>query len=176
MGNLGGFFDNINEIVYVADIAVHELVYMNKRAMDVFGIGSLAEVKGQPCYRVLRGSAVPCSFCNGCGPGEGYFEQRHFHQQLNRHFLLRSAILEENGKRYRLEMALDISSQEQHKSIVRNVQNLEAVINEGLRAALLEESPDRTLEVFLEYLGKALEGERTYIFERNPAGGRRQYL
>ena len=171
MGNLGGFFDNINEIVYVADIAVHELVYMNKRAMDVFGIGSLAEVKGQPCYRVLRGSAVPCSFCNGCGPGEGYFEQRHFHQQMNRHFLLRSAILEENGKRYRLEMALDISSQEQHKSIVRNVQNLEAVINEGLRAALLEESPDRTLEVFLEYLGKALEGERTYIFERNPAGG-----
>ena len=48
MGNLWGFFENINEIVYVADIETHELVYMNKKAMDVFGIGSLAEAKGQP--------------------------------------------------------------------------------------------------------------------------------
>lgn len=45
--------------------------------------------------------------------------------------------------------------------------NLEAVINEGLRAALTEETPDRSLEVFLKYLGRALNGERTYIFERN---------
>ena len=54
--------------------------------------------------------------------------------------------------------------------IVRSIQNLEAVINEGLRVALLEETPDQSLEVLLEYLGKALEGERTYIFERNESG------
>ncbi len=54
---------------------------------------------------------------------------------------------------------------------MRSVQNLEAVINEGLRAALLEETPDRSLDVLLEHLGKALNGDRTYIFERNEAGG-----
>ena len=58
---------------------------------------------------------------------------------------------------------------EQHSSM-RSVQNLEAVINEGLRVALLEETPDQSLEVLLEHLGKALNGERTYIFERNEAG------
>ena len=51
-----------------------------------------------------------------------------------------------------------------------NVQNLEAVINEGLRVALLEETPDQSLEVLLEHLGKALNGARTYIFERNASG------
>lgn len=57
-----------------------------------------------------------------------------------------------------------------HGHIVQNVQNMEAIINEGLRVALREETPDRSLEVLLEYLGKALDGERTYIFERNESG------
>lgn len=66
--------------------------------------------------------------------------------------------------------ASDRSSQEQ-RCMMQSVQNLEAIINEGLRVALLEATPDRSLEVLLAYLGKALEGERTYIFERNSSGG-----
>ena len=56
-------------------------------------------------------------------------------------------------------------------SDMQSVQNLETVINEGLRASLLEETPDASLNVLLEYLGKALNGERTYIFEKNESGG-----
>lgn len=63
-----------------------------------------------------------------------------------------------------------LKDSEQHSGM-KSVQNLEAVINEGLRAALLEETPDQSLNVLLEHLGKALNGERTYIFERNEAGG-----
>lgn len=47
---------------------------------------------------------------------------------------------------------------------MRSVQNLEAIINEGLRVALMEETPDQSLKVLLKYLGKALNGELTYIF------------
>lgn len=57
---------------------------------------------------------------------------------------------------------------EQHS--VQSVQNLEAVINEGLRVSLSEETPDDSLRVLLRYLGKALNGERTYIFEQNEDG------
>ena len=57
------------------------------------------------------------------------------------------------------------------KDEVRSAQALEAVINEGLRVALQEETPDQSLEVLLEQLGRALNGERTYIFERNISGG-----
>ncbi len=68
------------------------------------------------------------------------------------------------------EEAQIIETREQY-SDMRSVQNLEAVINEGLRAALLRETPDQSLEVLLEHLGKALHGERTYIFEQNASGG-----
>ncbi|RAZ93460.1 GGDEF domain-containing protein, partial [Klebsiella oxytoca] len=53
---------------------------------------------------------------------------------------------------------------------MRSVQNLEAVINEGLRVSLLKETPDQSLKILLKYLGKALNGDRTYIFERSESG------
>ncbi len=62
-----------------------------------------------------------------------------------------------------------IEGHEQYSSM-KSVQNLETVINEGLRVALLEETPDQSLQVLLKYLGKALNGERTYIFEQNESG------
>ena len=68
------------------------------------------------------------------------------------------------------EDALPGQSCEQQSSM-QSVQNLEAIINEGLRVALLEETPDQSLEVLLKHLGKALNGDRTYIFERNESGG-----
>ena len=62
-----------------------------------------------------------------------------------------------------------IEAHEQHSGI-RSVQNLEAIINEGLRVALLEDTPDQSLQVLLKHLGRALNGERTYIFEQNESG------
>jgi len=55
-------------------------------------------------------------------------------------------------------------------STMQGGQSLEAIINEGLRIALLEKTPDQSLEVLLGYLGKAMDGDRTYIFERNQSG------
>ncbi len=66
--------------------------------------------------------------------------------------------------------APDSGNHEQYSGI-KNIQNLEAIINEGIRAALLEELPDRSLDVLLKHLGKALNGERIYIFEQNESGG-----
>lgn len=68
------------------------------------------------------------------------------------------------------ESAPAIEPYERHSGM-QSVQNLEAIINEGLRVALLEETPDQSLGVLLEHLGKALNGERTYIFEQNASGG-----
>ncbi len=56
------------------------------------------------------------------------------------------------------------------RSGMESVQNLETVINEGLRVALLAETPDQSLDVLLQHLGMALDGERTYIFEQNASG------
>ena len=50
-------------------------------------------------------------------------------------------------------------------------QKLEKLANEGYRLALQRSTPDECIEVILEYLGKALNGDRTYVVERNKRGG-----
>ena len=44
------------------------------------------------------------------------------------------------------------------------------MVNEGLKVALSADTPDETIQIILEYLGKSLSGERTYIFEKNENG------
>ena len=44
--------------------------------------------------------------------------------------------MEDNGRRYRIEIALNISSQEHQKNVVRRYEKLEKIVNEGLRLAL----------------------------------------
>lgn len=172
MNRLFEFFDNMNELVYAVDLAEHRLVYVNKKGLEILGFSSVEETAGRTCYEVLQNSSFPCTTCNSEELKPGYFkEYQYYNPILSRHLMMKTTVLEENGKQYRLELAIDISEQVQRGNIEGRYQNLETVINEGLRVALMEKKPSRTLAVLLEYLGKALNGERTYIFEKNAKGG-----
>lgn len=67
-------------------------------------------------------------------------------------------------------MAMDVGEEVRQGNVIENFQNLETLINEGLRIALLAPTPDQSIEVMLEYLGKTLHGDRTYIFEKDERG------
>ena len=49
MERIWNFFENMNEYVYVADADTHELVYMNKKMRDTYGIHSKEELAGKKC-------------------------------------------------------------------------------------------------------------------------------
>lgn len=55
--------------------------------------------------------------------------------------------------------------------VIRTYESMEAHVNQGLRVALAAPTPDGSIDIILEYLGKFLNGERTYIFEKNETGG-----
>lgn len=55
--------------------------------------------------------------------------------------------------------------------VIQLYRDIEALANEGLKKAIAAESPDESINIILEHLGKALSGERTYIFEKNENGG-----
>ncbi len=78
--------------------------------------------------------------------------------------------MEERRMEYSRGENAPLNEEREQYSGVQSVQDLETIINEGLRVALLEETPDQSLAVLLEHLGKALNGDRTYIFEQNESG------
>lgn len=167
MGKIWEFFDAMDEPVYVSDINSYEVIYMNQKALQTYGFHSLEEITGKKCYEVIRNCSAPCSMCDNHELRLGHFKESWcYNPALGRQVMLKTTLVNEAGKRYRMELAIDAGKQEQWYSMM----SLEARINEGLRVALQQETPSQTLEILLEYLGKALGGDRTYIFERNENG------
>ena len=172
MGKVWEFFENLNDVVYVSDMDSHELIYMNKRALDLFGLSSLEELAGKKCYEFLHGSNFPCAICNNDALEEKQFQEwKYYNPILNRHYILKDTMIMDDGRRCRVELAIDNSVQEQRDQMYLEQQNLEMIANEGMRLALSAETPDKALNIFLEYLGNALHAERIYIFEKNKSGG-----
>lgn len=167
MSKIWEFFDTMDELVYVSDMDNYDLIYMNKKALMTYGFHSLDEIAGKKCYEVLQNCSAPCSMCGSHELKQGYFKEEWcYNPVLKRQMMIKDTLIEEDGKKYLMELAFDAVNQEQRNSMM----NLEAMINNGLRIALRQETPSQTLEVLLEYVGKALGGDRTYIFERNETG------
>lgn len=52
------FFENMNEYVYATDIETHEIVYMNRKTLQVYGLQSLEDAKGKKCYELLQKTLI----------------------------------------------------------------------------------------------------------------------
>lgn len=160
------FYENLNEIVYAADMDSYELVYMNARARELYGVTSPEEMKGKKCHELLQGCAQPCAICNNKRlKPDSFIEYERYHPMMGRMFSVKDTMVEENGKRYRFELAIDMGIHNlQGRTDEIYIEN-EAMINEGLRISLSAATPEQSIETLLEYLGQFLNGERIYIFE-----------
>ncbi len=172
MKNIWEFFDNLNEFVYVSDIDSYELIYMNKKVLKTYGFNTLDEAVGKKCCEVIGRRSSLCSACNNQDLIPGYFKEwRCYSFSLGRHMILKDTMIEQDGRRYRMEIAIDANNQTSGGDLLYSYESLEALVNEGLRVALKEPTPDKSIDIILEYIGKVLNGERTYIFEKNESGG-----
>ena len=168
------FFENMNEYVYVMDIETYEMIYMNRKTLEAYGLKSLDEIKGRKCYELLQKSAIPCGMCNNDKICEGFFEEwRHYNSVIDKYLILKDTLVEDpqEHRKYRLEIGIDISEERIQDKALQKYNSMEALVNEGLRIALMAATPDESIHAILEYLGKSLNGERTYIFEKNEKGG-----
>lgn len=171
--NIWQFLENLNEYVYATDIETNELVYMNRKALDAYELKSLEEIKGRKCYEVLQKSSTPCGICNNDRLCVGAFEEwRYYNPVIDKYLLLKDTLIADSArkKKYRIEIAIDISEERSQNKVIQKYRDMGALVNEGLKVALSADTPDETIQIILEYLGKSLSGERTYIFEKNENG------
>ncbi len=165
------FFENMGESVYVSDMETHELVYMNKKALQAYGLASVEDTAGRKCYEVLKSSSMPCSVCTNPLLKEGEFvEWRYFNPQLGRAYGLKDTILMDEGRRLHLNIAFNASRVETSQSGGYDYQFIEKQVNEAIRVAMKASSPNYAIGILLDYIGKICSANRTYIFERNADG------
>ncbi|MFW5629238.1 MAG: diguanylate cyclase domain-containing protein [Acetivibrio ethanolgignens] len=166
------FFENLDEFVYAADMDSYEILYMNKKAREAYGFTSNKGVIGKKCYEILQKSNAPCAICTNHLLTPGNFKEwRYYNPVIHKHLELKDTMIEVNKRRCRIELAIDVSMRERQNEAACRYENLETLVNESIRIALMASTPNKSLEIILEHLGKILKGERAYIFERNTRGG-----
>lgn len=161
------FFEKLDEMVYVTDIETNELVYMNQKLRDSMGIHDSAEYIGRMCYEVLQGTNSPCEFCTNCRLKNGEFlTWTHMNPVMNKKVLLKDTLIEENGKKYRIELAIDADSENSDKSSYFYARS-ETILNECLHKVFSTADAEESIDKMLHYIGKTFCCDRTYIFELN---------
>ncbi len=171
LGKIWEFFETMNEYVYVADMDTYELIYMNRKTLEIYGFQSIEEAAGKKCYEVLQGNSSPCALCSNGELCEGQFKEWSFYNPLTQSYMeLKETMVVDEGRRCRIQLGFDDKSRQSQNTTTKRYQNLERIANEGLRMALKTSSPDCSINIILEYIGMSLRGERTYVFERNEEG------
>ncbi len=169
MGKPWEIYENMQEIVYVTDMDTYRVVYINRYGRERFGIGSMEDVQGKPCYEVLQKCASPCSICTNSKLKPGQFhEWRYYNGLLGTTFLIKDTMIEDNGRRYRLEIAIDMGETDKQKRAIKEFTSNETMVNDALRLSLAEATPEKSIEVLLKHLGQSLKSDRVYIFEEMP--------
>ncbi len=161
------FYQELNEIVYTVDMDSHQMVYMNRKACEAYGVKE-DEYKGKKCYEVLAGSLTPCARCGNSKLMPGHFQEEVIYNPvIKRKLAVKETVIEEEGKRYRFDISVDLGAAGWQE---RTGEDNEAMINEGLRISLMAPTPEKSMNVLLEYLGQSLTSERIYLFEEMEDG------
>lgn len=161
------FFEELGEMVYVSEVDTNSLVYMNAYLRDALGYHSHGEYVGKKCYDVLQGNDSQCHFCNNCKLEVGKFiTWTYKNPVMNRRFLVKDTMVCEDGKNYRVEIALDMDSEALGQATFLTARAAE-ILNGCLQRVFATTSPDVALNNILAYMGENLLCDRVYIFEWN---------
>ena len=113
-------FDNIDEIVYVADPETYELLYVNAPVKAIFG----KDIIGRKCYKVFQSLDGPCDFCTNPVIFKKGFDKAHIWEFQNRidkrwYRCIDKAIKWPDGRMVRYEMAIDIHDRKRSEEALK---------------------------------------------------------
>lgn len=79
---------------------------------------------------------------------------------------MKDTLIEENGKKYRIELAIDADSENSDKSSYFYARS-ETILNECLHKVFSTADAEESIDKMLHYIGETFCCDRTYIFELN---------
>lgn len=159
-------FDDLAEIVYVSDRSTHEMLYLNESGRRLVG-----DWRGRTCYDTVMGRTAPCDFCNNDRLSADSFESwTNYNEKYGRHYLLKDKLVDWEGRAARLEIAFDMTAEEERCQALETKLSLETLL---VRCAMMLQNIDGfagDMTSVLEMIGTAMEADRVYIFQVSPDG------
>ncbi len=157
--------DESDNAVYLSDMDTYELLYMNKKARELYRISSNEGIREKKCYEILQGKDTPCSFCtNHLLTADSFYVNEYYNPFVGRYFLSKDKKLPISDRNIRLEIAVDITEKTQHaKELKKRLTNEEMLVR--CIHTLNGEDVENSIYRLLKMVGEYYCGDRTYIFE-----------
>ena len=153
--------NEISELLYIADIETYELLFLNEAGQRSFQVDNFY---GQKCYKVLQGRDTPCPFCNNHMLKEGENVSWEFTNPLTmRHYLLKDRLILWDNRRARMEIAFDLTENENKKKQLQYLLDAEQMIVDCIHILYRKQDVRQNIQEVLTILGKFLQADRTYF-------------
>ena len=85
---------------------------------------------------------------------------------LNKRYLIKDSMFEHEGRKYRIEIAIDIDGEVVRKTPYYYAR-IESILSKCFQQVFTTTDPEQSLEKVLAYIGKAFSCDRVYVFELN---------
>lgn len=96
-----------NDVFYLSDLETNKLYYLNMAGKKIF---SAPNYYGKKCHEIFYRKDTPCSFCkNRLLRCDSFYVWENQNTYCGRQFLLKEKIIDYNGKKMKLGVALDIT-------------------------------------------------------------------
>ena len=163
--------DEIDQIIYIADMDTHELLFVNRTGRRVLGCGM--DYHGKRCFEVLQGLSSVCPFCrNNCLNDNGETCcWDHFNKKTGAYYQLQDRQISFEGHRARIEIAIDFSAREGREQELKNALAEQSMLTSCVRTLNGNNNLDERIHQVLSDLGQYYQADRAYLF-RIRRGGR----
>jgi len=125
--------------------------------------GDYSEIKS---YEILHDDFINFALHSKLLRPFDYYEWKYHDPVTDKYYSRKATLVEKAGKIVRLEIAIDITSEEVENKIIRQMNDIIQLSNTAIMGALSIENPDESLKYILSYAGEKLGCHRTYLFEK----------
>ncbi|BDF35701.1 hypothetical protein CE91St62_37640 [Lachnospiraceae bacterium] len=161
--------DEGNDVTYLSDIENYKLYFVNRKGLEILGNPDMDEWYGKPCYEVLQNRTSPCPFCtNHLLRENSFYEWNFFNEHMKRNFAKRGTIVNFNGRKTRMEFAIDVTEIcDMEKKLKQELEVQKVLIDCALALNRESKEGDESIYAFLNIIRDYYDADRTYIYEIN---------
>jgi PAS domain S-box-containing protein len=130
--------ENIDSTIYISDIETHELLFVNRKAVQTTGL-SREELLTKKCWQVMhKGMSSACPFCPIprllSESGTNQFHQREYYNRSNKKwFLTQSSLMKwADGRTVHFETATDITTLKTYEAGMKNLSAIISAADAGI--------------------------------------------
>lgn len=155
--------NEIEDLIYVADVETYELLYMNEKGSKLFGI---TDFRNKKCYEALQNRSDPCPFCTNARLNmDSFYTWEYMNPVVDRYYLLKDKLVLWNERPVRIEICTDITDKQLATKTIERKLQIEEILLQCIRDLSTEPNIEVAVNQLLQTIGDFHDADRAYIFE-----------